>query len=109
MDDLTETLLDTAERVRKLAVATSAAVSFAGYTVSEREPIEQDAVARAAENALYLADAAGVLAQRQVVDVERLTVLETTWEGVGPGKDGNMPLPPAVQCRARISIAYRYE
>ena len=104
-----DALIEIAERVRKLGVTVSADVRFGGYGVLDREPVEQDAVARAAENALYLADAAGELAQRHVVDVERLTIVATTWEGVGPTVDGNMPVPAEVVCRARIRIAYRYE
>lgn len=107
--DPAETLIEIAERVRKLGVTVSADVRFAGYAVVDREPIEQEAVARAAENALYLADAAGALAQRQVVDVERLRIIEAVWEGVAAPADGIMPVPAAVACRARIHISYRYE
>jgi hypothetical protein len=104
-----EELVEAAERVRKLAVSVSANAAFAGYAVTDREPFEQEAVARASENALYLADAAGELAQRHVVDVERLTILETRWDGVAESQDGSMPVPPEVRCVARVRIAYRYE
>jgi hypothetical protein len=107
-DAQAEALVETSERVRKLAASVSANVGFAGYGVTDREPLEQEAVARAAENALYLAEAAGALAQRHVVDVERLTVLETSWDGVAPS-DGSMPIPPNVSCRARVRIEYRFE
>ncbi len=106
---LSEALVEISERVRKLAVTVSAHATFSGYGVADREPFEQDAVARAAENALYLADAAGELAQRHVVDVERLTILETRWDGVSATQDGTMPVPPDVKCLARVRIAYRYE
>jgi hypothetical protein len=105
----TDDLAEAAELVRKLAVSVSANATFAGYGVTDREPHEQEAVARASENALYLADAAGALAQRHVVDVERLTILETRWEGLVETQDGTMPIPPGVKCRARVRIAYRYE
>ncbi len=104
-----DALIEIAERVRKLGVAASAEVSFAGFAVRDREPLEQEAVERAAEDALYLADVAGALAQRHVVDVERLTIVETAWEGVTAPANGNMPVPPNVACRARIRIEYRYE
>lgn len=104
-----DALAAASELVRKLAVSVSANATFAGYAVTDREPHEQEAVARAAENALYLADAAGALAQRHVVDVERLTILETRWDGIAETQDGTMPIPPEVKCRARVRIAYRYE
>lgn len=104
-----DALIDVAERVRKLGVTVSSEVSFAGFAVLDREPVEQEAVERAAEDALYLADVAGALAQRHVVDVERLTIVETAWEGVSAPVNGNIPVPPNVTCRARIRIEYRYE
>jgi len=105
----TDALVDLAERMRKLGVTTTADVAFGGYAVRDPEPVEADAVARAAENALLLADVAGELAQRHVVDVENVRVVDTRWEGTEPTDDGHMPLPPAVACRAKVHIAYRYE
>jgi hypothetical protein len=104
-----EAYVETGELMRKLGAAVSSEVVFAGYAVIDRDSAEREAVERAAENALYLADAAGELVQRHVVDVEKLTIVERRWDGIESPPGGAMSVPPEVRCYARVRIAYRYE
>lgn len=100
-------LADLAEKLRKAGVSLLAEVEFGGFAVTDPAPLEQDVVARAAENALYHAEALGDLIEGRVTAVERISVQETRWEGLKP-VEGALPIPPAVTCHATVRISYQY-
>jgi len=100
-----------AERLRKLAVATDIDIRFAGFAIREPETVEQDAVARATENALYHADAVGALVNAHVAGVERVTVDTVNWHGLAVDSTDSSPVPwpPEVRCEAFVTVVYAYE
>lgn len=100
-------LAELAEKLRKAGVSLLAEVEFGGFAVTDPAPLEQDVVARAAENALYHAEALGDLIEGRVTGVERISVEETRWEGL-KATDGALPIPPAVTCHATVRISYQY-
>jgi len=103
----TAPLAELAEKIRKAGVSLMAEARFAGFDLSDRETSEQDAIARAAENALYHAEAVGALLEGRVIGAERITILETRWEGLDAA-EGTLPIPPVVECHARVRISYQY-
>lgn len=102
-------LTNTVERVRKLAVSLGCDVVFRGFSITDPETVEQEAVARATENALYHADAIGMLLNARVTGVERVTVIETAWLGTQPEDNVPIPVPPILRCHARVRVDYAYE
>ncbi len=100
-------LVTLAEKIRKAGVSLLARVRFAGFEVTDRETPEQEAIARASENALYHAEAVGALLEGRVIKAERITIVETGWEGL-QAKESALSVPPAVECFARVRISYQY-
>ncbi len=100
-------LVELAEKIRKAGVSLLAKADFAGFGVSDRETPEQEAIARASENALYHAEAVGALLEGRVLSAERITITETRWKGLDENA-GALPIPPAVECFARVQISYQY-
>ncbi len=105
--DAAPTLAELAEKVRKGGVSLLADAAFAGFGVNDRAAPEQEAVSRASENALYHAEAVGALLEGRVIGVERIVIVEADWDGLD-AREGALPIPPAVQCRARVRISYQY-
>jgi hypothetical protein len=100
-------LADLAERLRKAGVSLLAEAMFSGFGVKDHAAPEQEAISRASENALYHADAVGALLEGRVIGVERIVIVETGWDGLD-AINGALPIPPAVQCHARVRISYQY-
>lgn len=95
------------DAVRELGDALKCSAEGPFLGVAEREGVEQDAVARAVENALSKADAVSSLMDSQIVDVQEVVVQGVEWNPAGE------PLPtlPDVQrltCQARVTVVYRY-
>jgi len=47
------------------------------------------------------------LLEGHVLGAEHVTIVETGWDGLDV-KDGTLPIPPMVECHARVRISYRY-
>lgn len=101
-------ITDLVEGLRKLSVSLGCTVRLAGYELDDPERVEQEAVARATENAIYHADAIGNLVNARVTGVERVSVLEVTWSGRELQERDTLRVPPAMQCRARVRVYYTY-
>ncbi len=99
---------ETVERLRKLSVSLGCAVRLAGYEVDNPESVEQEAVARATENAIYHADAIGELVGARVTGVERVSVLEVAWSGRERADTESLRAPPQLRCFARVRVFYTY-
>lgn len=73
----------------------------------ERETLEQDAVARATENALYRADAIAALMDSEIYAVQSVSVLDVKWSSATGEKD-TLPDLKRITCTARVKVVYRY-
>ena len=103
----TPPLVELSEKMRKAGALLTATAEFVGFDVNDRETPERDAIARAAENALYHAEAVGELLDGQVTSADHVTIVETRWEGLDAA-NGSLTNPPSVACVARVRISYRY-
>lgn len=72
-----------------------------------RETLEQDAVARATENALYRADAIAALMDSEIYAVQSVSVIDVKWS-TGAGQKDVLPDLNRITCTARVKVVYRY-
>jgi len=93
--------------VTKLAAATGAVLEgpFLGYGDEQR--IEQQAVARATENALYKADAVASIMQSQIIAVQHVEIREVSWDSTSERVD-TVPDIRRISCEARVLVSYLY-
>ena len=74
---------------------------------SQPETVEQDAVSRATENALYRADAIAALMGARILAIQSAKVLEITWDR---GRESGNVLTgmDRIECTARVEVTYTY-
>lgn len=75
--------------------------------VNEAEAAEQDAIARATENALYKADAVAALMESNIYAVQTVSVLDVKWNDPGTPPTA-VPDIVRITCKARVKVVYKY-
>ena len=94
------------------AVATAVAggeLSDPTFEAADPQTLEQDAVSRATENALYRADAVATLMESRIYAVQRVHIQEVQWlTGDAAALPAEMPSLDNITCRARVEVEYLY-
>lgn len=91
----------------KLAALLDCEVRGPFYGVDDREAIEQEAIARATENALYKADAVAMVMNVSIVAVQSVRVLEVNWGQEDAAAGAERADAKRLVCTARTKIVYR--
>lgn len=76
------------------------------FGVIEKEAFEQEAIARATENALYKSDAVASLMDASIVAVQSVSVTEVTWGEAIDDEPGEGSDTQRVLCNATVHVVY---
>ncbi len=76
------------------------------FGVIEKEAFEQEAIARATENALYKSDAVASLMDASIVSVQQVSVMEVTWGEAIAEEPGEGSDTQRVLCTAKVFVVY---
>lgn len=68
--------------------------------------MEQEAIARATENALYKSGAVASLMNASIVAVQGVSVLDAQWGGANSGIPGEGSDVKRLLCSARVRVVY---
>lgn len=95
------------DQVKALAEKLGAKIEGPNLEASQPETVEQDAVSRATENALYRADAIAALMGARILAVQSAKVVEVTWDR---GRESGNALTgmDRIECTARVEVTYSY-
>jgi hypothetical protein len=96
------------DSVRGVAAQAGSRVEGPILRIDAEQTIEQQAIARATENALYKADAVAAIMKARIYEVERVMVRDVVWDQ--PIADGP-PFTPditRIACSARVTVVYRF-
>ena len=91
--------------IRELAAALKATVQGPTLNVDNPQQVEQQAVARATENALYKADAVAQLMDSEVYAVQDVTINSVEWNADPAEPPANLA---AIHCTAHVTVRYLY-
>lgn len=95
------------DTIRKVGESLRCSTEGPFLGIDDPEAVEQEAVARATENAFHRADTAANLMNSQIFDVQEVVVLSVEWNPPGDP----LPAQPDVMrltCAARVKVVYRY-
>ena len=95
------------EKVLALAAALRCEAEGPGLGADDAAPIEQAAVALAAERAYPLAESAAQLMGANLVAVDKLIVEKIEWNK-DPENKGQQPTLRSVSCTAQVKVIYTY-
>ena len=104
--DRARSLASFADRLRKAARSLDFELKGPFFGVEDKEAVEQEAVARATENALYQSDAVASLMNASIVAVRSVSVLDVRWgdpDSDIPGSDSDVK---QLLCTARVRVVY---
>ena len=101
------TLASIADRLRKAARSLDFEIKGPFFGVEDREAVEQEAIARATENALYKSDAVASLMNASIVAVRNVSVLDLRWGDQDLDVPGNASDLKRLLCTARVRVSYQ--
>lgn len=96
------------DRVKKAERSLKFEMTGPLFGVIEREVFEQEAIARATENALYKSDAVASLMDASIVSVQSVSVIEVTWGEASPDEPGGGSDTQRVLCTAKVRVVYEF-
>ena len=106
-DERARALASVTDRLRRAVSTLKCSAAGPYFGVDEREPVEQEAVARATENALYKADSVASLMNASIVAVEQVTVLDVEWGQPPSDEHWDAADTRRLACTARVRVVYR--
>jgi uncharacterized protein YggE len=95
------------DQLKALAEKVGAKIDGPNLEAAQPETVEQDAVSRATENALYRADAIAALMGARILAVQIAKVIEVKWDR---GRENGNVLTgmDRIECAARVEVTYTY-
>ncbi len=94
------------EEMRGLAKTLECSVTGPFLALEDTEPIERKALAAAVANAYPAAEAVAQSMRAEVVAVDRVRILDVTWNGAPLPKKDPLPTLRSIICTARVRVAY---
>lgn len=105
--DRARNLASLADRLRKAARSLDFEINGSSFGVEDNEAVEQEAIARATENALYKSDAVASLMNASIVAVRSVSVLEVRWVDQDSAIPGSGSDVKRLLCTARVRVVYQ--
>ncbi len=105
--DRARKLASLADRLKKAARALNFEIHGTSFGVEDKETVEQEAVARATENALYKSDAVASLMNASIVAVRSVSVLDVRWGDQDSDMPGSGSDVKRILCTARVRVVYQ--
>lgn len=94
------------DRVKKVGAAFGCELAGPFYGTGEKDTTEQEAVARATEDALYRADAIASLMESSIAAVQRVRVLDVAWSDESSDDHQGRSDAKSLFCTARVEVVY---
>lgn len=105
--DRARTLASLADRLRKAARSLDFEMIGSSFGVEDKEAVEQEAIARATENALYKSDAVASLMNASIIAVRSVSVLDVRWGDRDQDIPGSGSDVKRLLCTARVRVIYQ--
>ncbi len=104
--DRARDLASLADRLRKAARSLDFEIKGPFFGVEDKETVEQEAIARATENALYKSDAVASLMNASIVAVRSVSVLDVRWGNQDSDIPGSGSDVKQLLCMVRVRVVY---